>query len=107
MSLKLTESQIQCSICEYLERKRRFFSRVNNIPVFDPKRKTFRALPKYTRKGFPDIIVFHNGDTICLEVKAPKGMLSQDQKLFKADCEKHRIEYYVVRSIEDVIEIGL
>ena len=103
----MSETEIQRTVCDYLARKKHFFSRVNNIPVFDPKRKVYRALPKYTRKGFPDIIVFWNGFPVCLEIKAPKGKQSPDQKDFQADCEKQGIEYHLIKSLDDVIKIGL
>lgn len=102
-----TESQVQTSICEYLELKRHFFWRSNNIPVFDPARKAYRAMPKFSKKGVPDIIVVKEGVFVGLEVKAPKKYQSKEQKQFEADCKEAGGEYYTVRSIEDVQEIGL
>lgn len=103
----MSEIEIQHTVCEYLQRKKHFFSRINNIPVFDQKRKVYRALPKYTRKGFPDILVLWNGFPVFLEIKAPKGKQSPEQKEFQADCEKQAIEYHIIKSLDDVINIGL
>jgi hypothetical protein len=103
----MSEIEIQHTVCEYLQRKKHFFSRINNIPVFDQKRKVYRALPKYTRKGFPDILVLWNGFPVFLEIKAPKGRQSPEQKEFQADCEKQSIEYHLIKSLDDVINIGL
>jgi len=53
----MTESQLQSKICDYLQKAGYCFSRINNTPVFDPKRKIFRSMGKYVMRGFPDIIV--------------------------------------------------
>ena len=45
------------------------FTRTNNIPVYDKTRGSYRALPKHTLKGFPDIPVGKQGRFIGLEVK--------------------------------------
>lgn len=114
MKTQLTESEgsIQNSICEYLEMKRRCFFRLNNIPAFnreDGGGFRMRKLPKFTPKGLPDIIVVAGGAFIALEVKKsnPKTYQSKDQKIFEADVKKHGGRYHVVRSIEDVQELGL
>lgn len=109
----MTESEIQNTICEYLERKGHFFWRSNNTPVYDPKTKRYRRMPKYGRKGVPDIIVIWNGYFVGLEVKKPKTATSsktyqdKDQKKFESECKEAGGEYYVVRSIENLVDIGL
>jgi hypothetical protein len=67
------ESDIQRAICDYLALRKVFFFRCNNQPIFDPARKTFRALPKYTMKGISDIIALKDGCAFFIEVKAEKG----------------------------------
>ncbi len=109
-SLKSSEGEIQTTICEYLEMKRRFFFRLNNIPAFDRKDGggfTMRRLPKFTPRGLPDIIVVAGGQFIALEVKSAIGKQSPDQKLIEAEVKKHGGKYYLVRSLEDVINAGL
>lgn len=110
METKLKESDIQNSICEYLQAKQRCFFRLNNIPAFnrqDGGGFTMRRLPKFTPRGLPDIIVVAGGLFFALEVKKPKGYQSPDQKIFQALVEKHGGRYHVVRSIDDVQKIGL
>lgn len=107
---KVSEIEIQSSICEYLSIKRRFFFRLNNIPSFNKGANgsiTMRRLPKYTPRGLPDIIVVAGGAFIALEVKSAIGKQSPDQKIIQQDIERHSGRYYVVRSVEDVIKIGL
>ncbi len=108
--MKSNESAVQHSICEYLALKKHWFIRINNTPVFDPTRKIFRAMPKYTPKGVADILVLRKTDglpeVIWLEVK-DKGKQSPEQKEFARGVEEVGAEYYVVRSITDVQELGL
>ena len=107
---KVKETDIQSSICEYLDIKRRCFFRLNNIPSFNRLEGggfTMRRLPKFTPRGLPDIIVVAGGSFIGLEVKSDIGKQSPDQKLFQKNVESHGGKYFVVRSIEDVQAIGL
>src|SRR5690349_12013588 len=101
------ESEVLRAICEYLALRKVFFFRSNNQPIFDPARKVFRALPKYTMKGIPDIIAIKDGRFIGIEVKTDKGRQSPEQKEFEQLCSKHGGKYIVVRSIDDVQAIGL
>lgn len=104
------ESDIQNTICEYLERRGRCFFRLNNIPAFSKNgdgSMRMRRLPKYTPRGLPDIVVIAGGTFIGLEVKTKIGRQSPDQKLFEQLVKKHNGKYFVVRSIEDVEAIGL
>lgn len=103
----MPESQIVTSICEYLEVKKHFFWRQNNVSVYDPVGKRFRAMPKFSKKGVPDIIVIWRGYFVGLEVKQKGKYLSKDQKEFRDGVIDAGGEYHLVRSIEDVQEIGL
>lgn len=103
---KSNENQVLQAIGDYLTRKKYFFFRVNQIPVYEPTRKVFRAMPKYSKKGVPDLILIKDGWFIGLEVK-DKGKQSKDQKEFETGCKKAGAEYYLVRSIDDLKEIGL
>lgn len=101
------ESRVQSAICEYLTLKKHFFWRVNNIPRYDKQRGIFFKLPKYTPQGLPDItVITEGGFAVFLEVK-DKGKQSPMQKEFEEKCKDKGCEYHVVRSIEDVVEIGL
>lgn len=72
-----------------------------------PERQAFRALPKYTPKGIPDIILIKDGWFVGLEVKTKTGKQSPDQKAFEKNVHDAGGEYYVVRTIEDLQEVGL
>lgn len=104
--MKSNETKIQSAIIDYLTLKKHFFTRINNIPVYDQRRKVYRAMPKGCMKGVPDILVMWRGFPVWLEVK-DKGRQSKEQKEFQARCEEQGIEYWVVKSIDDVKNIGL
>lgn len=101
------EGEIVRAICDYLALKKHFFWRNNNTPIFDPTRKTFRAMPKYTMKGLPDIIAIKAGTFYGIEVKTPVGRLSPEQHQFGRDLILAGGQYVVARSIEDVQRVGL
>ncbi len=103
----MKETEILYSICEYLEWKKHFFWRNNVIPVYSIKNKAYIRMPKYSRTGLPDIIVIRDGFTIGLEVKKDKGKQSPNQKELEKEWKEAGGEYYVVKSIDDVRNIGL
>lgn len=100
------EKDIQKAICEYLAYKKHFFWRQNTMPVVKPD-GSFRAMPKYSTRGVPDIIVIKDGKFIGLEVKQPKGKLGESQVEFFRRCTLAGGEYYVVTSVDEVIKVGL
>lgn len=102
-----SESDIQRAICDYLALRHHFFWRNNNTPVFDQKFGGFRALPKYTPKGLPDIEVIKDSCWVGLEVKSDKGKQTPEQKEFERRCKEAGVEYYVVRSVDEVQKLGL
>lgn len=101
------ESQIVSAICDYLALKKYLFWRNNNIPVFDQGRGKWRAMPKHTMRGLPDIEMILAGQFVGLEVKRPKGVQSPFQKLFQQRCEMAGGRYHIVHSIDEVQKLGL
>ncbi len=104
------EKDVQNSICKYLSLRRHFFWRNNNVPISDMKRgkRIFRKMPKYGMKGIPDIIVITvGGYAVFLEVKRKNTKQSPDQVVFAGRIKDLGGEYYVVRSIDDVKQVGL
>jgi hypothetical protein len=97
------ESDIQAAICEYLTYKGYLFSRTSNAPIYDKARDAFRALPKYARRGWPDICLIHAGRFYGIEVKAEKGRLSPDQRKIGDEITANGGVYIVARSIGDLL----
>ena len=104
---KELESDIQNAICEYLTIKKHYFWRTNNIPVFDPRKKVFHKMPKYSIGGVSDLILLKNGVAYFLEVKRrqPKTHQTQVQKEFEKNVKNNGCVYAVVRSVDDVIKL--
>lgn len=114
-----TETQLLLEICDYLKREGIFFWRSNNIPAGGRTFGTFRALPKYTPRGLPDIMIVHGGKFIGLEVKREgsenerekngrkirAGKLTPDQAEYGAALVKAGGDYACVRSVQDVMDI--
>jgi hypothetical protein len=99
------EKDIQRQICEWLQLKKYFFWRANNIPVYGKNNagnKTFRSLPKFTPRGLPDIMLINKGIFVAIEVKRPGMKLRPEQADFGLKCVENNARYYVVSSIEDV-----
>lgn len=105
----MKESEIQSGIINYLEILEKMgkltFQRINNTPIYDPRSQRFRSMAKGTKKGFPDILVLISGKAIGFEVKTVTGRQSKEQKEIENKFKQHGHEYFVVRSLEEVIEI--
>lgn len=103
------EKEIQNNICEWLHFNKYFFWRSNNIPVFGRNnggKMTFRAMPKYSPKGLPDIIVVHKGKFVGIEVKREeKSVIREDQLIFGANLQRNGGAYYIVHSLDQVLDI--
>ena len=56
-------------------------------------------------KGLSDLTALKDGETIYVEIKTPKGRLSEWQEIFKHDIEAHGGRYIVCRSIEDIYPV--
>jgi hypothetical protein len=101
------EKDIQRQICEWLQLKKYFFWRANNIPVYGKNNagaKTFRSLPKFTPRGLPDIMLINRGIFVAIEVKRPGAKLRPEQAEFGAKCVLNNAHYLVATSIENLQE---
>ncbi len=103
---KKLEKDIQREICEWLQLQGYFFWRSNNVPVFGMNnggKRTFRALPKFTPRGLPDIMVIvAGGRFLALEVKRPGQALRPEQAEFGMKCEMNGAHYKKVTCLGDV-----
>lgn len=55
-------------------------------------------------KGIPDIIAIKSNRVLFLEIKRPGGKQSDYQKQFQVDIEGQGGEYYLIKSLEDLIK---
>jgi len=56
-------------------------------------------------KGISDFIAVKDGRVLFIETKTPKNKQSSDQKEFEQEITSHGGEYFVVRSLDEMIEI--
>jgi len=99
------ESETVAEIGKYLSDYGLFFWRTNNIPVFGKNnagKMTFRALPKYSRKGVPDFVGIFKGKFVGIEVKREKAKLRLEQEQFRIDCEREGGIFILAYSAQDV-----
>ena len=104
-SRRQPEHKIQVSIIEWL-RWHKFFCFA--IPNGGNRNAVTGAILKKegVLAGCPDLqVILDNGKSIFLEVKTEKGVQQSTQKDFQKELEKRGHEYYIVRSLEDVINI--
>ena len=106
--MKQKESELVRAICDYLSLRKYFFWRSNNTPIYDPVGKKFRAMPKYTMRGIPDVIILKEGGVaVFLEAKTEKGVLSPFQKDFQEKCNQLKANYHIIKDVSQLKEIGL
>ena len=97
------ESKIQSAVLKRLKEKGVFCWRQNNLAVYDPKIRRYRAHTGL--KGVPDIIAIIDGQFVGFEIKTPRGKQSADQLLFQKKTERHGGKYYIIRDVSEVDEI--
>lgn len=86
--LKITESDIQQQIKEYLQWHGWFVIKIH------------QSLGSH--KGIFDLYAIKNGFSVWIEIKTENGKLSKDQKQFMTDIESHGGTCIVATGIEDV-----
>ena len=53
-------------------------------------------------KGIGDIQILWKGKSIFVEYKAKNNKISEYQQRFKEMCERNKIPYWVIRSVEEL-----
>ena len=91
--LKISENDVKNIVKDYLNLKGYFhFHILQGMGAF---------------KGIPDIIAIKGGRVLFLEIKKPNGKQSEHQRQFQISIEGHGGEYYIIKSLEDLIKIIL
>ena len=104
----MTEHDLQCAICNYLDIRRVCYWAVPNGGKRS-KTESARFKKEGVKSGVPDISIVHDGMYFGLEVKkaktlTPKGRLSKNQKNMIERIETAGGDVKVVYSVQDVIE---
>ncbi len=85
---RLPENQIQSMIIQMLRQFGWFVVKIH------------QSLGSY--KGIADLYVLKDGRSIWIEVKTPRGRLSEHQERFRDDVGVHGGEFIVARGIDDI-----
>ena len=104
----MTEHDLQCAICDYLDIRRVCYWAVPNGGKRS-KIEASRMQKSGVKSGVPDITIVHEGQFYGLEVKkpktlTPKGRLSKNQKNMIERIETAGGDVKVVYSVQDTIE---
>ena len=86
--LKVTESDIQKAIRDYLQWQGWFVVKIH------------QSLGSY--KGIADLYALKDGQHVWIEVKTDRGRQSEYQEQFEQDIRDHGGRYIVARGIEDI-----
>lgn len=100
------EQDIQNEILKYLTSRGYTCWRQNTAGIYDTRTNRFRKPSRFAVNGVSDIIVLSEGKAYFIEVKTPKGIQSEDQRLFQEFVERADCEYLLARSLADVQEAG-
>lgn len=86
-----TEKEIQSDIREYLQWRGWYVIRIQQ--------------GMGAHKGLSDLIAVKDGRVVFMEIKTPRGRLSEYQVRFREALKEHGGEYVVLRSVEDAERI--
>jgi hypothetical protein len=95
---EMKESETQKAIIEWLAWKKIFHYRNNSGAFVDAQKHFYR----FGAIGSPDIVCVINGQYVGIEVKAPKGKQSENQREFQRALEGAGGKYILAFSIDDV-----
>lgn len=102
-----SEHNLQTAICQYLVMRKWLVIRINSSSVTTENRflRSYIIANNKKSSGLADILIMKNGKAIFIEVKSGKGKQSESQVEFQKLCEQYEIEYYIINSIESLIEL--
>lgn len=104
------EGLILRKCCDELANLKIFFWRQNNVPVYaqsNDGQYRFRALPKHTPRGLPDIFLVVRGQIVGIEVKVEGRPLRSEQRDFGDNLTIAGGRYFVVHSVDELSDVLL
>ena len=85
----MLESKIQASCIKYAKSKGWFVLKIIKCNI----------------NGFPDSVLFKDGNTIFVEYKAEKGSQSKLQEYVESELVKQGFKYYLIRDLKEFQKI--
>lgn len=110
MEIKTSEAEVKRAVKEYLDAKIYLYVFIQNQGQWIAKKEVYAKFSG--TRGAPDLMVFISekrpiqtpGKWICIELKSTSGKQSKDQEVFERILNARGGEYFVVRSIDDLID---
>ena len=113
-SLKVLEKDVQRACIDYLDAKRIMYLRLNSGDVFRPGAAGKMYKVKGCPKGTADLLILHHirehlacskPRPLFIEFKSSEGKQSEEQAIFERDVESLGYEYYLIRSLDELLEV--
>ena len=101
----MSEAQIQHRIVQAIQALGHVVFSVPNEAAGNNQRRQMHMVSMGLRSGVSDLVVVSYKRVVFLEVKTPKGSQSDKQARFQREVEARGHEYYIVRSVEDVLRV--
>ena len=95
----MKESDIQLQIIHWLKANGFVVGKTKTMGV---KRAGVFCYDPYTFRGFPDLTGFDDTGIFFIEVKAPGGKQSAEQKFFQKCCARAGLRYILASSVSDI-----
>jgi hypothetical protein len=107
-SIPATEGDLKRTVSDYLDlmqnQHRLYYDRLNSGELITLAGESRRRIV-LCRPGTADFFILMNGRLIFIELKSPTGEQRKDQKYFEALVTWHGAEYYIVRSLDELLNI--
>ena len=112
--MKMLEKDVQRACIDYLDTKRVMYLRLNSGDVFRPGAVGKMYKVKGCPKGTSDLLILHHTREhlgcshprpIFAEFKRPSAKQTEEQAIFERDVESLGYEYYIIRDLDELIEV--
>ena len=104
-----SEAKLQKDICDALVDANVLVIRFNSSVQWTEhgsRLAAYRIVNTNATSGLSDIVIFANGRSAFLEVKRPKGRLSESQVKFSELAKRHGMTYHVVTSVDEAVAVA-
>lgn len=106
MKIKVLEKDIQKQIIQWLKwQKDIYFIRNNSFAGKIVRPNGSCGWVNNAKRGSPDVVLLKDGQFIGLEIKTKQGRISDAQREAQKAIQACGGQYYVVRNLEEVINI--
>ena len=96
--MKRTERQIESAIVTALRLAGWLVMKIPNDALY-------RSRVPHAQKGAPDLVAVRDGRVVFIEVKAPRGALSQHQHAVHEALRARGAEVRVARGVNDILDL--